>query len=115
MVGDEGWDDLEQGWWGFVIPDADDFYLAETDLDAIVEIAPPLRISCSSPGYVFVNGVLVTWNSLNRESYARAWEEAIRSCRRGRPRPVGERREISVHDPETGNMERDAVFEFRPR
>jgi hypothetical protein len=34
-VGDDGWDDLEQGWWGFVIPDGVDLYVGEADFDAI--------------------------------------------------------------------------------
>jgi hypothetical protein len=100
-VGDEGWDDVEQGWWGFVIPDGGDFYVGETDFDAITELDPPLRITCAQPGNVLVDDVLVTWNCLARHAYATAWQEAVRSCRRGRPRPVGERRE-------TG-------FEFRSR
>jgi hypothetical protein len=100
-VGEEGWDDLEQGWWGFVIPDGGDVYVGETDLDAITETEPPLRIACEQPGHVLVNDVLVTWNCLARNAYTEAWREAIRSCRRGRPRPVGERR--------------DTVFEFRTR
>jgi hypothetical protein len=90
-VGDEGWDDDEQGWWGFVVPDGDDFYVGDTDFDAIGEIERPLRIGCAQPGHVFVNGVLVGWNCVRREAYAEAWREAIRACRRGRPRPVGER------------------------
>ena len=114
-VGDDGWDDVEQGWWGFVIPDGDDFYVGDTDFDAIGHIESPLRMSSARPGYVFVDGVLVAWNCLRREIYAEAWREAIGSCRRGRPRPVGEPRVISVQGPETGDVGRDMVFEFRTR
>ena len=100
-VGDDGWDDVEQGWWGFVVPDGEDLYVGETDFDSITELEPPLQVTCAQPGDVFVNDVRVTWNCLARSAYATAWQEAVSSCRRGRPRPVGERR--------------DTAFEFRPR
>jgi hypothetical protein len=108
---DEGWDDLDQGWWGRVIPDGADVYIAETDHDEITS-APPGRVVLERPGHVFVNGVLVTWSCVTRELYDRAWREAIESCRRGRPSPVGERIDLPVSDPETGAVSHASRFSF---
>ena len=88
-LADEGWNELEQGWWGRVIPDGLDVFVAETDFDAITDAAPG-QIVRGDPGHVFVNGVHVAWNVVSRDLYDRAWQTAIASCRRGRPSPVGE-------------------------
>jgi hypothetical protein len=111
---DEGWDDLEQGWWGRILPDGADVYVAETDFDGITA-APPGRVVLERPGYVFVNGVLVTWSCVTRELYDSAWREATDSCRRGRPSPVGERIDFPVSDPETGAVAHASRFSFAAR
>jgi hypothetical protein len=85
---EEGWDDLDQGWWGRAIVHGPDVYLAETDLDAITDVLGD-RIQCQEPGIVLVDGVEVRWSCVSRVSYDAAWERAIEACRRGAPSPVG--------------------------
>jgi hypothetical protein len=46
---EEGWDDLDQGWWGRAIVDGPDVYLAETDLEALTDLRGD-RIECREPG-----------------------------------------------------------------
>jgi hypothetical protein len=111
---DEGWDDLDQGWWGRIIPDGADVYIAETDHDEITS-APPGRVVRAEPGFVFVNEVLVTWSCVSRDLYDAAWRAASESCRRGRPSPVGERRDLPVRDPETGKVSEASRFAFEGR
>jgi hypothetical protein len=89
-VTDKGWDDLDQGWWGRVLVDGPDVYLAETDHDAIIDVTEPSRIEPSEPGMVLVDGVEVRWNVVTRRSYDKAWQEAVAACREGHPSPVGE-------------------------
>ena len=86
---ENGWDDLEQGWWGRVIPDGDLVYIAETDFDAITD-DPSGSVACERPGRVRVGDVEVLWNRTSREAYDRAWQQAIAACRSGRPSPVGD-------------------------
>jgi hypothetical protein len=89
-VGEEGWDDLEQGWWVSVLVRGPDVYLAETDFDAISDVQDASRIEYLEAGTVLVDGVVVGWNVVPRQAYDDAWRRAIRSCRRFRPSPVGE-------------------------
>jgi hypothetical protein len=89
-IGDQGWDDLEQGWWASAIVRGDDVYLAETDFDRIVdEVRDADRIEYLEPGTVLVDGVEVSWHVVGRQAYDAAWRRAIRSCRRFKPSPVG--------------------------
>lgn len=56
-VGDQGWEDLEQGWWASAIVRRNDVYLAETDLDRIIdEVRDAGRIEYLEPGTVLVDG-----------------------------------------------------------
>jgi len=93
----EGWDDLEQGWWGSVVPDGDRVFVAETDFDEITD-RPLTEIEPREPGIVVAGGVPILWSCTPRRAWDRAWEDAIASCRRGRPSPVGS------FDPESGRF-----------
>ena len=89
-VADEGWDDLEQGWWASAIVHGPDIYLAETDLDQMIDdVRDAARIEYLEPGRILVDGVAVSWSVVPRQAYDDAWQRAIRSCRRFRPSPVG--------------------------
>jgi hypothetical protein len=88
-VNEEGWDDLEQGWWARAIVAGPDLYLAETDLDEMTDVRDHSRIEYPEPGIVLVDGVPVTWNVVARKSYDLAWRHAIKSCRRFNPSPAG--------------------------
>jgi hypothetical protein len=90
VVTEEGWDDLEQGWWGRALVVGSDVYLAETDFDAITDVSDPNRVEHSDPGVVLVDGVEVQWNVVSKDSYDRAWQQAVEACRRGDPSPTGE-------------------------
>jgi hypothetical protein len=89
-VSEEGWDDLDQGWWGRVLLVGNDVYVAETDLDALLDVASPNRLDNPAPGVVLVDGVEVRWNVVGRQSWDEAWKQAVEACRRGGPTPVGE-------------------------
>jgi hypothetical protein len=89
-AGEEGWNDLEQGWWASVLVRGPDVYLAETDFDAMSDVRDASRVEYLEPGTVVVDGVEVNWNVVPRRAYHDAWRRAIRSCRRLRPSPVGE-------------------------
>ena len=88
-VTEEGWDDLDQGWWGHVRLGGSDVYVAETDNEITDAEAPP-RIEQSTPGLVVVNGVEVRWNVVSKRSWDEAWRRAVDSCRAGSPAPVGD-------------------------
>jgi hypothetical protein len=89
-LADKRWDDLDQGWWGCVLVDGPDVYLAETDHDAITDVTEPSRIEPSEPGTVLVDGVEVRWNVVIKRSYDEAWQQAVAACREGHPSPVGQ-------------------------
>jgi hypothetical protein len=84
------WDDLEQGWWGWVKAEGDDAFIAETDLDALTDVGSSPVLERRAPGVVLVHGVEVRWSRVDRLSYDRAWRDAITACRRGPPSPVCE-------------------------
>lgn len=86
----EGWDDLDQGWWGRIIVDGLDLYLAETDFDAMTHVRDSNRIEYPQAGIVLVDGVEVRWNSVSKSSYQGAWRQAIEACRKGTPSPVAQ-------------------------
>jgi hypothetical protein len=89
QLGEDGWDDLDQGWWGCVIVDGPDLYLAETDHDAISSVVDSTSLRPGGQGIVLVEGVEVRWNSVGRTRYDAAWRSAIETCRQGTPSPVG--------------------------
>jgi hypothetical protein len=89
VVTEEGWDDLDQGWWGQVVVVGDDVYVAETDFDAILDARPPLLLRGAAPGVVHVNDVEVRWNVVNRRAWDAAWDRARRACLQGQPAPIG--------------------------
>jgi hypothetical protein len=101
---EEGWDDLDQGWWGQVIPFGEDVFIAEADLDELLSGSHETTIVVARPGCLFARGVLVTWNCVSREHYDAAWKSAIDACRRGIPSPVGRRVAAPVRNPETGQV-----------
>lgn len=87
---EEAWDALEEGWWAWVKADGAYVYLAECDGDEIDRIRHARRVEHRSPGLVAVDDVEVSWNRVPRVPYDRAWQDAIDTCRAGRPSPVGE-------------------------
>jgi hypothetical protein len=89
-VTDEGWDDLDQGWWGRVVLEGSDVYVAETDFDAITDSAEPHQVEKSAPGILFVNGVEVRWNVVSKRLWDEAWRRAVEACQHGNPAPVGD-------------------------
>lgn len=89
LLSDDGWDDLDQGWWARLITDGSDLLVAETDQDAMCRVADPNRQTCPRPGIVLVDGVEVRWSSVRRADYENAWQGAIDACRSERLTPTG--------------------------
>jgi hypothetical protein len=87
---EEVWDAVEEGWWAWVKADGAHVYLAECDGDEIDHIRRARKLEHRSPGLVAVDNVEVSWNRVPRVAYDRAWQDAIDTCRAGRPSPVGE-------------------------
>jgi hypothetical protein len=75
------WDDMEQGWWGSIVVDGDDVYVAEADFDALCDVADAADVVLVEPGLVAVGGVEVLWNRVPRAAYEAAWEQAIHRFR----------------------------------
>lgn len=86
---EEGWYDLEQGWWGRVIVDGPDLYLAETELEAMCDIVDQQSMESPKRGVVLVDGVEVRWSCVSKAAYDAAWKQAIEACHQGAPSPVG--------------------------
>ena len=87
---DEEWTALVDGWWAWVHADGSHVYLAECDGDKLGSIRRARRLQQEIPGLVIVDGVEFSWNRVPRVAYERAWQDAIDSCRAGRPSPMGE-------------------------
>jgi hypothetical protein len=71
------WSDIEQGWWGSILVDGGDVYLAEADFGALFDVTDPADRVLVRPGVVAVGGVEVLWNRVPRAVYEAAWDEAI--------------------------------------
>ncbi len=95
---DEEWVDVEQGWWAWLKADGDDVFIAETDPDALVFASLAPKIQLVGPGHATADGVDFRWSCVDRSAYDRAWQDAIASCRRGKPSPICEW--IEPEDPE---------------
>ena len=93
---DEEWSALVEGWWAWVHADGTYVYLAECDADELDRIGRGRKLQHDCPGLVTVDGVAFSWNRVPRVAYERAWQDAIDTCRAGRPSPVGE---WISHDP----------------
>jgi hypothetical protein len=89
---DDGWDDLEQGWWGQIVPSGDDVYIAETDFDEILDANDGSGIVVARPGFVFVNGV-----DLERRD-----QSSVRAGVAGSDRVLSPRTAITRGRPESG-------------
>lgn len=87
---DEDWTALVDGWWARVHVDGSHVYLAESDGDKLGSIRRARKLDHLGPGLVTVDGVPFSWNRVPRVAYERAWQDAIDTCRAGRPSPVGE-------------------------
>jgi hypothetical protein len=87
---EEVWDALEEGWWAWVKADGPHVYLAEANADELSRIRRTHKLKQRSPGLVAVDNVDVAWSRVPRVAYDRAWQDAIDTCRAGRPSPVGE-------------------------
>lgn len=87
---EEPWSALVEGWWGWVRADGPHVYIAECDGDEIARIRRPHKLEHRGPGLVAVDNVELSWNRVPRVAYDRAWQDAIDTCRAGRPSPVGE-------------------------
>ena len=87
---DEEWTALVDGWWAWVHGEGAHVYLAECDGDALGRIHRTRKLRQKAPGLVTVGGVDFSWNRVPRVAYERAWQDAIDTCRAGRPSPVGE-------------------------
>lgn len=87
---DEAWDAREDGWWAWVKAEGAYVYLAECDGDELPRIRRTQKLRERSPGLVAVDNVAFAWNRVPRVAYDRAWQDAIDTCRAGRPSPVGE-------------------------
>jgi hypothetical protein len=98
---DEEWSALVDGWWAWVHADGAHVYLAECDADELDGIGRGRKLRHDSPGLVTVDGVVFSWNRVPRVAYERAWQDAIDTCRAGRPSPVGE---WISHDPADRRM-----------
>jgi hypothetical protein len=86
----DAWDDLEQGWWGWVKAEGDEVFVAETDFDDLSRVSTSPRLERRAPGVVIVDGVEVRWSMVDRSRYDRAWRDAIAGCQRARPAPTCE-------------------------
>ena len=98
---DEAWDALEEGWWAWVKADGPHVYVAECDGDMIGRIRRTRKLRQRSTGLVAVDNVGFSWSRVPRVAYDRAWQDAIDTCRAGRPSPVGE---WISHDPADRRM-----------
>ena len=87
---EEVWDALEEGWWAWVKADGQHVYVAECDGDEIRRIRRARKLEHRGPGLVAIDNVEFSWNRVPRVAYDRAWQDAIDTCRAGRPSPVGE-------------------------
>ena len=87
---EEEWEAMEEGWWAWVKAEGAHVYVAECDGDELGLIRHARRLEHLSPGLVAVDNVQFSWNRVPRVPYDRAWEDAIDTCRAGRPSPVGE-------------------------
>jgi hypothetical protein len=94
----------------------DDVFIAESNFDELLDTNDASGIVVARPGYLFVNGVLVTWNRVTRRQYEEAWQAAIKSCSRARPSPVGEWSALPLRNPTTGHVSDEAMrFEIERR
>jgi hypothetical protein len=75
-LADGSWNDIEQGWWGSIVVDGGDVYLAEADFDALRDVSNPADLVLVRPGVVTVGGVELLWNRVTR-ALTRLVEEAI--------------------------------------
>jgi hypothetical protein len=73
------WDDLEQGWWGSVIPAGEMVFIAEADFDELCDVRATHRVVHVRPGVVGVDGVDIHWNVVPRSLYDDAWARAVAS------------------------------------
>jgi hypothetical protein len=87
---EDPWSALVDGWWGWMKADGPHVYVAECDGDELQRIRRARKLERRSPGLVAVDGVELSWNRVPRVAYDRAWQDAIDTCRAGRPSPVGE-------------------------
>ena len=87
---EEVWDALVEGWWAWVKADGQHVYVAECDGDEIDHIRRTRKLEHRGPGLVAIDNVEFSWNRVPRVAYNRAWQDAIDTCRAGRPSPVGE-------------------------
>ena len=79
------WDDMEQGWWAAVRVVGDVVFVAQTDFDALLDVAGAHEPRLIRPGHVDVSGVEVTWSCVVRAAWDQAWDAARdRSMRRAR-------------------------------
>jgi hypothetical protein len=76
-VSSGAWDDLEQCWWASIRIEGADVYIAETDLDALLDVSNPGDIVLLRPGVVSVGGVEVLWNRVPQAAYDAAWQRAV--------------------------------------
>ena len=82
-----GWDDLEQGWWASVRAVGDAVFIAETDLDRLLDVPGTPVASAGAPGRVELSGVPVVWSRVPRSAWDEAWAAARASCAGGTPAP----------------------------
>jgi hypothetical protein len=71
------WSDLDQGWWASILVDGTDVYIAEADLDALLDVEDPAELALVRPGVVSVGRVDLLWNCVPRVVYEAAWGRAV--------------------------------------
>jgi hypothetical protein len=81
------WDDLDQGWWASVRAVGDAVFIAETDLDRLLDVRGTPVASLSDLGHVELSGVPVLWSRVPRSAWEEAWNVARASCAGGAPAP----------------------------
>ncbi|XAY06010.1 hypothetical protein DSM112329_02871 [Paraconexibacter sp. AEG42_29] len=84
-LSEAGWTGLEQGWWASIQVRGQDCLLAETSLDALIEINGAPETLVVGPGQIEVSGVPVMWTRVPLAAYTAAWASAIERCTRGAP------------------------------
>ena len=82
------WDDLEQGWWAAVRVVDDIVFIAETDLDSLLDVEGTPIARSIQPGRVDLSGTEVIWSCVPRAAWDEAWRAARASCVRKSPAPT---------------------------
>ncbi len=81
---DEGWNDLDEGWWLWLVVHDGWVFGAQTDFDRADEaLQAGETLTWSAPGQACLGRVPVSWVAVPRSAWDEAWELAVRRLRAG--------------------------------